>query len=67
MDRHRGGQILVLVALALFVLVAFVALAVDVGHIYRERRHMQRLGLENTLWTAMAPKEPRLQYPAASP
>ena len=41
MDRHRGGQILVLVALALFVLVGFVALAVDVGHIYRERRHMQ--------------------------
>ncbi len=41
MDRHRRGQILVLVALALFVLVAFVALAVDIGHIYRERRHMQ--------------------------
>lgn len=41
MNRYRRGQVLVLTALALFALVAFVALAVDVGNVYRERRHMQ--------------------------
>jgi len=35
------GQVLVLVALALLALVAVVALAVDIGNVYRERRHMQ--------------------------
>ena len=35
------GQVLVVVALSLFVLMLFVALAVDVGHFYAERRRMQ--------------------------
>jgi hypothetical protein len=39
-DRERG-QVLLLVALSIVVLVAFVALAVDIGQAYRERRAMQ--------------------------
>jgi len=38
---REDGQVLIQVTLALFVLVLFVALAVDVGHVYAERRHMQ--------------------------
>lgn len=42
MRNHRArGQVLVLVALVLLALTALVALAVDVGHLYAERRHMQ--------------------------
>jgi len=37
----EAGQILVTVALAILVLLAFVALAVDVGNVYAERRAMQ--------------------------
>jgi len=39
--NQQRGQTLVIVALGLVALVAFVALAVDVGHLYGERRHMQ--------------------------
>ncbi|MHB1319482.1 MAG: pilus assembly protein TadG-related protein [Anaerolineae bacterium] len=39
--RNRGGQVLVTVALALLVLVGIVALAVDGGNVYAERRKMQ--------------------------
>jgi len=41
-ERHgERGQVLILVAVALLVLLAFAALAVDVGHLYGERRQMQ--------------------------
>ncbi len=39
--RHQRGQTLVFVALMLVVLVGFLALAVDVGNAYAERRFMQ--------------------------
>lgn len=39
--RSRKGQVLVVVALALVALVGIVALAVDGGHVYAERRKMQ--------------------------
>jgi len=39
--RNRNGQVLVLVALSLLVLLGIVALAVDGGHLYAERRKMQ--------------------------
>lgn len=39
--REREGQVLVMVALALLVLFSIVGLAVDGGHLYRERRYMQ--------------------------
>ena len=39
--RKQGGQTLVTVALALLALFAFLALAVDAGHFYAERRRMQ--------------------------
>jgi Flp pilus assembly protein TadG len=39
--RKENGQALVIVAIALVVLMAFVALAVDVGQWYQQRRQMQ--------------------------
>lgn len=39
--REQNGQVLVQVALMILVLLLFVGLAVDVGNIYGERRHMQ--------------------------
>jgi len=39
--HEREGQALIQVALALVALLAFLALAIDVGHFYGERRHMQ--------------------------
>lgn len=39
--REQNGQVLVQVTLMMLVLMLFVALAVDVGHIYSERRLMQ--------------------------
>jgi len=39
--RREDGQVLVQVALMIFVLLLFVGLAVDVGNVYGERRHMQ--------------------------
>ena len=39
--RDTGGQTLIYVAIGMVVLLAFVALAVDVGHIYAESRRMQ--------------------------
>jgi hypothetical protein len=41
MEKRDRGQVLVLLALGLLALVAMVALAVDGGHIYRQRRAMQ--------------------------
>lgn len=41
LNRHDDGQTLVYVALAMVALLAFVALAVDGGHVYAERRRMQ--------------------------
>lgn len=40
-NRREKGQVLVFVALALILLIGVAALAVDVGHFYAERRHMQ--------------------------
>jgi hypothetical protein len=40
-EQKPRGQVLILVALSLLVLFAFVALGVDVGQAYRERRSMQ--------------------------
>lgn len=40
-EHERDGQTLILVALSLIALLAFLALAVDVGHLYAERRSMQ--------------------------
>jgi len=39
--EQQRGQVLVIVALSLLVLLAVVALAVDVGQFYQARRHMQ--------------------------
>lgn len=41
LQRQEPGQVLVTVALVLVVLIAFVALAVDVGNFYGQRRTMQ--------------------------
>lgn len=40
-DRRERGQVLVLVAICLMLLILFVGLAVDVGYWYGQRRHMQ--------------------------
>jgi Flp pilus assembly protein TadG len=40
-DRSESGQVLVLVTLSLFVLIGFIALAVDIGYLYNVRRRMQ--------------------------
>jgi len=42
MKRGNRGQILVLVALAIFVLMGFAALGIDVGHMYSVRHELQR-------------------------
>jgi hypothetical protein len=42
MRRHSKGQVLVLFALMLFVLLGFAALAVDVGYMYTVRHELQR-------------------------
>lgn len=42
MLRRNKGQVLVLLALALFVLLGFAALAVDVGYMYTVRNELQR-------------------------
>ena len=39
--REQGGQVLVLVAILITVLLLMAALAVDMGHVYAERRQMQ--------------------------
>ncbi|MBN1248707.1 MAG: hypothetical protein JXC32_13695 [Anaerolineae bacterium] len=39
--KPRYGQVLVIVALGLLALLAFVALAIDIGGVYQERRAMQ--------------------------
>ena len=39
--RRQDGQALVQVAVAMVVLLGFVSLAIDVGHLYAERRRMQ--------------------------
>ena len=39
--RHENGQTLIYVALGMVVLLGFVALAIDVGYVYGERRRMQ--------------------------
>jgi hypothetical protein len=39
--RRERGQVLIMVAISLFVLIGVIALAVDVGHWYGQRRHMQ--------------------------
>lgn len=40
-SRKQSGQTLIMVAIALLVLLFFVALAIDGGHLYAERRRMQ--------------------------
>jgi hypothetical protein len=42
MKRRNRGQVLVLVALAIFVLLGFAALGIDVGFIYSVRHELQR-------------------------
>jgi len=42
MKRNEKGQVLVLVALAIFVLLGFAALGIDVGFIYSVRHELQR-------------------------
>lgn len=42
MTRRNGGQVLVFVALAMFVLLGMAALAVDVGFMYSTRHELQR-------------------------
>ena len=39
--RGREGQTIVLVAVFMLALLAILALAIDVGHVYAERRRMQ--------------------------
>ncbi len=40
-EREESGQTLVYVALSLVTLLLFVALAIEAGHLYAERRRMQ--------------------------
>src|SRR5512134_2055409 len=42
MKRRNRGQVLVLVALAIFVLIGFAALGIDVGYMYSVRHELQR-------------------------
>ena len=42
MKRNEKGQVLVLVALAIFVLLGFAALGIDVGYMYSVRHELQR-------------------------
>jgi hypothetical protein len=39
--RKQKGQVLVQVAMLMVVFLAFMALAIDMGHVFNERRHMQ--------------------------
>jgi hypothetical protein len=39
--RKTDGQVLIVVTLAMVLLLLFVSLAIDVGHLYGQRRHMQ--------------------------
>ena len=48
------GQTLVWVAVGMVVLLGIVALAVDVGHLYAERRHMQNAADAGALEAARA-------------
>ena len=49
-----SGQALIYIAISMFVLLGFVALAVDVGHVYAERRHMQNAADAGALEAARA-------------
>src|SRR5512134_1260377 len=42
MKRRNRGQVLVLVALAIFVLIGLAALGIDVGYMYSVRHELQR-------------------------
>ena len=42
MRRHNKGQVLVLVALAIFVLLGLAALGIDAGYMYTVRHELQR-------------------------
>ena len=71
MKRGNSGQVLVLVALAIFVLLGFAALGIDVGYMYSVRHELQRSADSGALagasafitgdWddTSMAPDHPR--------
>ena len=50
----ESGQTLIYVAISMFVLLGFVALAVDVGHVYAERRQMQNAADAGALEAARA-------------
>jgi len=54
MRRDDSGQTLIYVAISMMVLLGFVALAVDVGHLYAERRHMQNAADAGALEAARA-------------
>ena len=49
-----SGQTLIYVAISMIVLLGFVALAVDVGYLYAERRHMQNAADAGALEAARA-------------
>lgn len=42
MKRHNKGQVLVVVALAIFVILAFAAIGIDLGYMYSVRHELQR-------------------------
>ena len=52
--KNDSGQTLIYVALSMLVLLGFVALAVDVGYLYAERRHMQNAADAGALEAARA-------------
>jgi uncharacterized membrane protein len=63
---HRG-QVLVLVAIALFALLGFAALAVDVGYMYTVRHELQRCADAGALAGASFFKEGGTWSPALDP
>ena len=57
MKRRDRGQVLVLVALAIFVLLGFAALGIDVGYMYSVRHELQRCADAGALAGASAIKD----------
>src|SRR5512141_3317225 len=57
MKRNKKGQVLVLVALAIFALMGLTALGIDVGYMYSVRHELQRCADAGALAGASAFRE----------
>jgi hypothetical protein len=52
--QTEGGQAIVLIALAMVVMIAFIALAIDGGNVFSDRRHAQNAADTGSLAAALA-------------